>query len=99
MADSPVKLLVKLGHRSSDTVGALVPTGDLYVASRGYLELLQALHIVRLHGAEALAPGSDRLLADPVPLRHRRNRSSVRLAENRHHLLVRKPALAHARLR
>jgi hypothetical protein len=42
---------------------------------------------------------TDRLLTDTVLLRSRRNRSPVRLAQNRHHLLVRKPALAHARLR
>jgi hypothetical protein len=43
---------------------------------------------------EALAPGVDRLLAHPVLLHYQSNGSPVRLAKNRNHLLVRKPALA-----
>jgi hypothetical protein len=35
MADSPVKLLLKLNHRPNDTIGGLVPLLDRYVASGG----------------------------------------------------------------
>src|SRR4051812_37453479 len=44
---------------------------------------------------EALAPRVDRLLAHPVPLGNSCRRLSIRLAQDRHHLLVREPRFAH----
>src|SRR5205823_1675926 len=57
------------------------------------LELPQAPDVARLQAPETLAPSVDRLLADPVPLGHRRNRIAVRLADDRDHLLFREPDL------
>ncbi|BCQ52323.1 hypothetical protein BLKGLAD_13850 [Burkholderia gladioli pv. gladioli] len=48
-----------------------------------------------LNPAEMLAPVVDRLFADPVLLRHLGDRRLVRLAQDRDHLLFRKPALLH----
>ena len=54
-----------------------------------HLELPQALDIARLQTTEALAPSVDRLLANAVPLGHRRHRIAIRLSDDRHHLLFR----------
>src|SRR5690606_18518458 len=59
------------------------------------LELLEPLGVVGAHAAEALPPGVDRLIADPVLLGHHRDGGLVRLAEDLDHLLLGKPALAH----
>jgi hypothetical protein len=45
------------------------------------------------------APGVDRLLADAVPLGHRRHRIAIRLPDDRHHLLFRKSSFPHCSLR
>jgi hypothetical protein len=63
------------------------------------LQLVQAANIVGLKRAEPLAPRVDGLLADPVPLGHRGDLIAIRLTQDRHDLLVRKPRLAHASLR
>jgi len=63
------------------------------------LELLQAPDVARLKAAETLAPGVDRLLADAVPLGHRRNLITIRLADDRDHLLFRETRFAHCSLR
>src|SRR6476659_1861341 len=63
------------------------------------LELPQALDIARLQTTEALAPGVDRLLADAVPLGHRRHRIAIHLPDDRHHLLFRKSSFPHCSLR
>src|SRR6266487_3432932 len=63
------------------------------------LELPQAPDIGRLQAAETLAPSVDRLLADPVPLGHRRNLIAIRLADDRDHLLFRESTFAHCPLR
>src|SRR5271166_989895 len=64
-----------------------------------HLELPQALDIARLQTTEALAPGVDRLLADVLPLGHRRPRIAIRLSDDRHHLLFRKSSFPHCSLR
>src|SRR5205807_10449893 len=63
------------------------------------LELLQAPDVARLKAAETLAPGVDRLLADAVPLGHRRNLITIRLADDRDHLHFRETRFAHCSLR
>jgi hypothetical protein len=63
------------------------------------LELLQPAHIIRLHGAETLAPRVDRLLGNAVLLGDARLGVPIRFAQDRNHLLVREPRLAHAVLR
>src|SRR6516225_508539 len=63
------------------------------------LEVPQAPDVGRLQATETLAPSVDRLLADPVPLRHRRNLVAIRLADDRNHLLFREPTFAHCSLR
>jgi hypothetical protein len=63
------------------------------------LELLQAAHVIRLQRPEALAPRVKRLLADAVLLGDGCLRITIRFPQDRHHLLVRKSALAHVGLR
>ena len=43
----------------------------------------------------SLAPAADRLLADPVPLGHRRHQLAICLAQDRHYLLFRETRFAH----
>jgi hypothetical protein len=62
-------------------------------------QLSEALDVVRLHFAEALAPRLDRLFGYPVLLGDRANRVRAGLTKDRHDLLVRKSALAHPCLR
>src|SRR5262249_5857738 len=63
------------------------------------LKLPQPANVARLEAAEALAPGVDRLLADPVPLGHRRYWFAICLADDCNHLLFREPTLPHCSLR
>src|SRR5579872_5357437 len=62
------------------------------------LKLPQPLHIHRLKLPEALAPGIDRDIADPVLLGYFRHRRLVRLAQDLDHLFFRKPCLLHGPL-
>src|SRR5215469_1883704 len=63
------------------------------------LKLPQPTHVVRLQAPEPLAPGVDRLLANPVPLGDRRHRLAIRLPDDRDHLLFRETCFAHCSLR